>query len=208
MANWLATLFDHGEAIVSGPPIHQGSDDSAALSVLSRAFETLKLDVAGPPLTFDPAIAISAARYVAATCWNLFGPNPTDIPLDLPKLGEPRTPAAHLSGDTTLRYLPSVYRRAALRAENDPLGSAVAAVLRQWPLSGVLANLPGAPNGDVRFAGHAGLQLLYAERLIEHENAAWMPASGGALERLELVYSQRGKPLPIAAPVNLESPDE
>ena len=77
----------------------------------------------------------------------------------------------------------AIYRRyiggAALRAENDPLGSAVAAVLRQWPLSGVLANLPGAPNGDVRFAGHAGLQLLYAERLIEHENAAWMPASGG-----------------------------
>jgi hypothetical protein len=208
IAEWLVTLLENGEAVISGPPVQNAKEESAALTVLARAFDNLNLDLAGPALTFDSVAALSAAHYVAAACWSLFVQNPAAAPLDLQSLGEPRTSDAHLSADVTLRYLPTVHRRAMTRAQNDPLAIALAAVLRQWPLSGILANLPDGPIGDLSFAGHAGLQLLYAERFVEHENQAWLPPLGAAMECVELVYQERGRPLPTIAAVALESPDE
>src|SRR5581483_5630300 len=104
--------------------------------------------------------------------------------------------AAHLSADLTLRLLPAIHRRARVRDVDDPLAVEVAELLRRWPLSGVLADLDGPPAGDVTFFGHPGLQLLYAERLVEHEKPAWLPAAGPARERVELIYRERGRPLP------------
>lgn len=208
LADWLIRLLDHGEVVLSGPPVGDFGSDAAAIGVLSRAFESWKLEVAGPPIGFDSAASVSAAHYLAAACWSLVGQEPESDQIKLPSLGEPGTPSAHLSADITLRYLPTVYRRAAVRAHEDPLAAELAIIMRRWPLSGVLADLTEAPIGDLNFGGHHGLQLLYAERLIEHESVAWVPSVGATLERVELVYSERAMPLPKPAPPALESKDE
>jgi hypothetical protein len=208
LADFLQRVFDDGEAVLSGPVSRDA--DAAARSVLASAFAHHALDVAGPPIAFDPPAAVAAARLLAAACWQLVAPD-DDAPA-LPPPGEPEgsplagRPAAHLSADVTLRFLPVVHRRARLRACDDPLAAAVADLLRRWPLSGVLADLPGSPAGDPDFGGHPGLQLLYAERLLAHEKPLWLPKSAPARERVELVYRGRGRPVP--RPVTVESPDE
>jgi hypothetical protein len=182
--------------------------------VLARAFADHALDVAGPPVPFDPAAALAAAHFLAAACWHLIAPADADAAPELPPLGEPAgyplagRPAAHLSADVTLRFLPAVHRRAALRSADDALAAALAVVLCRWPLSGVLADLPGRPAGELDFGGHPGLQLLYAERLVGRERSAWVPAAGPARERVELVCRERGRPVPSPAATVVESPDE
>ena len=69
-------------------------------------------------------------------------------------------------------------------------------MLARWPLSGVLADLPGPPTAALDFGGHPGLQLLYAERLVGRERPAWVPPGGPARERAELVFRGRGRSLP------------
>jgi hypothetical protein len=208
-ADWLDRVLTHGESVLSGPPGR--ATDEAARSVLARAYADHALDVAGPPISFDPPTAVAAAQVLAAACWHLVGPTAGDV--DLPPLGQPRSPAAHLSADLTLRFLPTVYRRAAMRSADDRLAASVGDLLRRWPLSGVLADLPGPPAGDLDFGGHPGLQLLYGERLAAHERPAWVPPGGPARERVELVYRGRGRPLPAGrspSPARnaVESPDE
>jgi hypothetical protein len=191
---WLDRLLADGEAVLDGPPACGRAEESAALTVLRRAYAAHALDVAGPPVPFDPAAALAAAEEVAWACWRLVGGDPgRGRPL-----GEPATPAAHLCADLTLRLLPTVHRRARLRAEDDPLALELAALLRRWPLSGVLADLTGPPAGPLDFGGHPGLQLLFAERLVGHEKSGWLPPAGPARERVELVYRERGRPLPVA----------
>jgi hypothetical protein len=198
--DWLRRLLTHGEAVLDGPP--QFTD--AAGPVLATAFADHVLDVAGPPIPFDANAALAAARLLADACWRLVAPD--DGPVRLPPLGEPRTPAAHLSADVTLRFLPAVYRRAAVRSPDDLLAAALAEVLRRWPLSGVLADLKAPPAGDLTFGGHPGLQLLYAERLLGRELPAWVPTAGLARERAELVFA--GRPLPTGRLRNPARHDE
>ena len=78
-------------------------------------------------VAFDPASALAAASYVADACWLLLRQN--ESVTGLPPLGEPGSPSAHLSGDLTLRFLPAVYRRAALRSAGDSLAAEFAEVL-------------------------------------------------------------------------------
>ena len=49
-----------------------------------------------------------------------------------------------------------------------------------------------APLVPPDFAGHAGLRLLYAERLAQHEKPAWFPVGPG-MESVELVWQQLGR---------------
>jgi hypothetical protein len=191
---WLDRLLADGAAVMDGPPECPAAAADAARTVLRRAYAAHALGVAGPPLPFDADIALSAAEQVAQACWRLVAGGPGRAR----PLGEPTTPAAHLSADLTLRLLPAVHRRARLRAEDDPLATELAGLLRRWPLSGVLADLTEPPAGGLDFGGHAGLQLLYAERLVGHEKPGWLPAAGPARERVELVYRERGRPLPVA----------
>jgi hypothetical protein len=95
-----------------------------------------------------------------------------------------------------LRFLPNVERRAGTRTDRTKLAESLQAILRQWPLSGVLGAVPGPPTGDTAFAGHSGLQLLYAERLIRNGRPEWLPDDTAALSWCERIYHERGKPLP------------
>jgi hypothetical protein len=109
-----------------------------------------------------------------------------EIDKQLKMPGSPQTPAQHLSADLLLRFLAQVHRRARARDPVDPLPALLEKVLRQWPLSGVLADIDEGPMAPLDFGGHAGLMLLYAERLASREKPAWFP-TGKLLEYLELV---------------------
>jgi hypothetical protein len=195
LAVWLTRVLARGESEQEAPPTLTPEERAGVLAVLRTAFDGHALDVAGPPVAFEPVIALDAATLLARACWLLVGADEKE-PTELAVRAEPASPSAHLSADVTLRFLPAVFRRAKVRSDTEPLAAAVETLLRAWPLSGVLADLDGEPTTPPEFGGHPGLQLLYAERLVTTGRPGWVPAGGAAREWVERVYSERDKPLP------------
>jgi hypothetical protein len=198
--DWLDRTLSLGESILDAPPALLPSQHANVDESLRAAFATHALDVAGPPLDFDAATARDAAVALSRACWFLVRP-PEDTSSVALTLAAKPSPAAHLSADVTLRLLPAVYRRARLREPRGDLARQIETLLREWPLSGVLADLDGAPTTAPEFGGHAGLQLLFAERFAATGGrAGWVPVSAPARDRAERVYHGLGKPLPAAPP--------
>ena len=168
--------------------------DGDSRLLFRRYFRDHALAVAGSLLPFSEEIAIRAAWLLERSAWYLVGQvgTPDELERDLAFSRMPREPADHLSADLFLQYLPVVYQRARLHDDNDRLAALLATILRRWPLSGVLAALPEGPIGTLDFGGHAGLLLLYAERLAENFKEAWIPRGAGAAH-LELVWREMGK---------------
>lgn len=190
--DWLARVLADGESVQEVPPALPAAERAAVTADLRAAFDRHALDVAGPPVAFDPGAAVGAVVVLARACWQLVGGDPE--PLDVG--AKPATASAHLSADVTLRFLPVVYRRARARSAESELAVALDRLLRAWPLSGVLADLDGAPTTPPDFDGHPGLQLLYAERLVVTPRAGWVPHAGPARARAERVFAECGRPLP------------
>jgi hypothetical protein len=179
-AEFLQRLFQDGDVVFPERP-HPADEHPQARAVLEQAYATYQLDVAGPPLPFDAATALAAAELTCWACWFLFDRNQPENAVEerVRMPGVPCLPAQHLSADLVLRYLPQVYRRARARAPDDRLTALLAAILRQWPLSGVLSDVTDPPLTPPEFGGHPGLMLLYAERLARHEKSAWKPQGEG-----------------------------
>jgi hypothetical protein len=201
-AEFLSRLFQEGEIVFPGRPQPLAAPSSTApvppeaLQVLERAFTAYRLDVAGQRVEFDAGLAAAAAEVLRQASWALVCRQ--DRVEDLQRLLKmphpPATAAHHLSADLLLRYLPQVHRRARAIAPSDPLVGLLERVLRQWPLSGVLAGLSEGPESPPDLAGHEGLMLLYAERLAQTRGAtrAWWP-TGRALEYVDLVAGGTGR---------------
>jgi hypothetical protein len=192
LVEFLRRLLDDGEVIFTERP-RPGSDEEAR-AYLERAYVDYRLEIAGPLLAFDAKTAVAASQLVWHACWFLVNhdePN-TELEKHLTLPAPPTTAAQHLSADLVLRYLPHVYRRAHALAPDDLLSALLAKVLRQWPLTGVLADVREEPLTPLDFGGHPGLMLLYAERLAQHEKTAWFP-TGAALEYVEWVFQEQGK---------------
>lgn len=118
--------------------------------------------------------------WLSEACWVLVS---EDTAAKLPTLTLPTQSATdHFSADLILRFLPSVYRRALARADRTALADDIETVLRRWPFSGMLADLEAEPSGETTFDGHAGLQLLYAKRLVKSARPGWLPKNGRARE--------------------------
>lgn len=190
--DWLARVLADGESVQEAPPELASAQRPAVTADLRAAFGRHALDVAGPPLAFDPVAAVGAAVVLARACWQLVGGDPG--PLDVG--AQPATASAHLSADLTLRFLAVVHRRARARSVEGELAVGLDRLLRAWPLSGVLADLDGEPTTPPDFDDHPGLQLLYAERLVATGRVGWVPKDGPARARAERVFAERGRPLP------------
>lgn len=160
-----------------------------AAGVLERAYADFALDVAGPPIAFDAAVAREACEVVVQASWALVCHEDRLETLErrLTMRHPPTRPSHHLSADLVFRYLAQVHRRARAINPDDPFAAMLAKLLREWPLSGVLAGLEGGPASPTDFGGHEGLMLLYAERWARHELPAWRP-TGRALEYAEMVH--------------------
>jgi len=196
LAPFLEHLLATGEAKFTEPP--EPEDASEVQTVLRRTFAEYRLEVAGPPIEFDPEAAVTAALFTALACWFAVSRDepPEVVETALEPLDVPKTATAHLSIDLTLRYAATVYRRSHAQNPEDVLATRLAETLRRCPLSGVLSDVADDPTGDLTFASHRGLELLYAERLAEHFRRSWLPSEGDTREVGEWVFQQQGKKLP------------
>jgi MoxR-vWA-beta-propeller ternary system domain bpX4 len=192
--DWLDCVLTVGESVQDTSPRLSASERPAVEIRLRAAFELHALDVAGPPVAFDPEAAVGAAVALARACWLLVSADDDERPAVALDIRE-RSASAHLSADVTLRFLPAVYRRARLRDAGGALTTALDRLLRAWPLSGVLADLDGEPTAAPDF-GHPGLNMLFAERLAVTRRAGWVPLDGTAREWAERVFAGRGLTLP------------
>ncbi|HWE40629.1 MAG TPA: hypothetical protein VG406_29050 [Isosphaeraceae bacterium] len=188
LADFLERLLGEGRVVFRARPEPRPEDAGRAASVLGRAFEAVRLDLAGPPIPFDPAAAVAAGELLRRACWALVSHEERveDLARALTMPMAPETPSRHLSADLALRYLPHVHRRARAIDPGDPLRGLLEDVFRRWPLSGVLAEVVDRPLTPPDTLGHPGLWLLFAERLAAHDRPNWRPA-GRAAEFAELV---------------------
>jgi hypothetical protein len=186
-AEFLNDLLLEGEISLRGAPSPSQSDREEARIVLEKAYATYRLHVAGPLLEFAQATALAAGELIWWAAWYLASHEqpPSELQSKLKMPGAPRDPGQHLSADLLLRYLPQIYQRALALDPADELCKALSDLLRQWPLSGVLADLDEPPVTAIDF-GHHGLQLLYSERLQRNQRANWQP-QGNAQQYVELV---------------------
>jgi hypothetical protein len=180
LSAWLERIFSEGVSMLDAAPGRAG-----AAEVLRRAFARHAEDVAGPAIPLHLPTAQAAAEYLAAACWAL-GEGGIRPACELP--GEPNSPSEHLSADLCLRLLPGLLRR----QPGSELAEHIAATLARWPLSGVLAELPGPP-AKLEFA-HPGLEMLYAERLSVGASAGWVPVGGRLRECIDRVADALGRP--------------
>lgn len=201
----MSTLADFLHDVLFDGRIHlrtqpADGDDPEAPEVLRHAYDLYSLSIAGPRLPLDEKVALSAARLLQWSAWYFLNPEvPIAAPdkiLCMPMV--PTTPEEHVSADLTLRFVPTLYRRAKAVMQNDVLPIALERVLREWPLSGVLADIVEPPLTSVDFGAHAGVNFLYAERLAEHERAGWYPLGVG-MEYVELVWTQLGRDVSVLA---------
>jgi len=187
LAAFLLPLFSQGRAFVLPDPTPRQASPRA-IALLHEAFSTFCLDLAGAPLTFDPVVAASAAEVVRQSCAALVdrSKRPEDLAEALRMPHPPRTSSEHLSADLTFRYLSQIHHRARSVDPIDPLVPMLVWLLREWPLSGALADLdePLAISPD--FNGHRGLMILFAERLVARCRKSSYP-DGVAGEYVELV---------------------
>ena len=99
------------------------------------------LDVAGPLIDLDPAAALAAAPVhgmgMLVRCFPRRAAG-TSVSHSCRPCRMPKTPAAHLSIDLTLRYAVTVYRRAHAQNADDVLVTRLAEAFRRCPLTGVL----------------------------------------------------------------------
>jgi hypothetical protein len=189
---FLEMLFRQGKVVFRRPPEPVRTMSAKAIELTTRAHEAYRLDVPGPAIPLDVAIACEAGEIVRQACWALvnFDDRAEDLAGRLRMSRPPAGPSDHLSADLLLRYLPRIYRRARATNPSDPIVGLLAAVFRQWPLSGVLAGLDEGPLAPPDLGGHPGLMLFYAERYAEHGRPSWRP-EGQAGEYLEVVLDER-----------------
>lgn len=161
---------------------------------LRSALETAVLQLPGPRLDASLPVLVAAVQVVYRMARRFLHPElappADDLTLRMPH--GPQGAADHLAGDVALRFLPGLYHRIMSRDPEDEVAKTIQLVLRQWPLSGVLADITEPPTTPVDFGGHPGLGFLYAQRLAVRERPAWLPV-GTALACLDVVYQSLGK---------------
>lgn len=194
LAEFLQPLLREGRVLLRAQPPDPAERPADAMTVLQGAYADCCLALAGPPLDFDADTALTAAKVVRQACWFLAHHDQPEEALHqaLAMPHAPRTAAAHLAADLTLRFVPQIHRRARALDPADRLTELLAVLLRQWPLSGVLSAVEAEPLTPPEFEDHAGLRLLYAERWAAHAKPAWLPRGRG-FEYLELVWAELGK---------------
>jgi hypothetical protein len=191
--DFLTRLLYEGRIVFRERPAAASfKEKERAAELLERAYAGYRLDVAGPPIPFVGEIACAAGELVRQASWALVnhGDRIEDLGRRVVMPRGPKRPADHLSADLVLRFLPQVVRRARAIDPSDPLVEILTGVLRQWPLTGVLAELDEGPSPRLDLGDHPGLLLLYAERWARHERPAWRP-EGRPWEYVELVLRDR-----------------
>ena len=147
LEEFLSRLLHQGRVVFRERPSPEAFAPGRVGELLAEAFASYRLEVAGPLIDFDARVAFEALRLVREACWALVSHEERVEGLGrrLAMSHPPTRASQHLSADLVFRYLPQVHRRARAFDPADPLVALSADVLRQWPLSGVLADLEDGP---------------------------------------------------------------
>jgi hypothetical protein len=190
---FLRVLLSEGRAVVRPMADSSGDGKARTLELLERAYQGYRLQVAPPEIAFAGEVALAAGELVRQAAWFLVShAQPVEeLERRLVMPGPPRSAAEHLSADLVLRFLPAIHRRAHALDPADRLPHLLAGILRQWPLTGALADVAEGPLTSLEEVGHPGLLLLYAERLAQNDKPAWVPGGRG-LEYVELARADLG----------------
>lgn len=178
--NWLAELLPpllyEGRLVFRQCP-RTDATSHEAIRLLEAAFNAYRLDLAGRAIEFDAGTAVEAGSVLIRASWALVNHDTpsAEIVRWVAMSHPPTTPAHHLTADLLFRFLPQIRHRALATRTSDPLAVQIEALLRRWPLSGVLANLELGPDKPPELCGHPGLMRLYAERWARHQNPNWRP---------------------------------
>lgn len=182
LVRFLQTLHLHGRADVTanGSDIAKAIDaatqseeaQSAATRLLQSWHREASLDVPGEPLAFHAAAALWGARLLfRAACLvtyrDLEGKDIARWIRDDP-MPDATMPAAHHSADLCLRHWADLYRMARARSEDDPLVSAMAALIKTAPLAAPGMHL--TVSAEHSLFRHPGLTQLFAERALERSD--------------------------------------
>jgi len=191
---FLDALLQEGRLLVGQESAWEPS--AADVAALKAALLVQSVQLAGPPLAGCLDTTRAALQVLYRLAWRFLNSEPTPVGDDhfLRMPAAPRTPAQHLGADLAFRFLPGLLQRALHRNAMDELAEVMKRLLRQWPLSGVLADLVEPPDVDIDF-GHIGLGFLYAERLAARDRPGWQP-KGESLACAELVWHALGKAWP------------
>jgi hypothetical protein len=190
LETFLRQLDARGRVVFGSPPPapEGGRGWAEAAPILARRFEDDALDLAGGAPPFVPRVACWGAEIVRQACWLVACRDepPESVARRLPDGPRPQGPGCHASADLMLRHLPTILRRAERIDGEDPLARRLAAILAEWPLSGILAGLDEPPARPCDF-GHEGLAQRYAERWSRAPKAAWLPPEGAARAWIDLI---------------------
>jgi MoxR-vWA-beta-propeller ternary system domain bpX4 len=190
--DFIRSMLFEGRLRVGAQPRMVLTDED--LRILQKALKIQSLHLPGPRLEGSLPTLILAVGVVYRMAWRFLNAEPI-LPVDDPSLRmpeKPRSATEHMATDVAFRFLPGLYHRAINRDPEDPLIEAMKTMLRQWPLSGVLADIAEPPESPLDFEGHLGLGFLYAQRLAARERSGWLP-DGHAGQCVEVVYNFLGK---------------
>lgn len=154
--------------------LHQAdtNEDSIVMEFLQEEFEREQLEYPASPPAFDAAAALWGARtcYFAAQLLLFRKHAPEEISSLLPPYEGGITPAAMLSADLCLRFVPAIVHKAAAIDPNDPLVPLLVKHLETWHYSGLLLKQPPVNPDLETVTADACLQQLYVNRIIETRN--------------------------------------
>lgn len=185
-------LFFEGRLSVEAGPTLEVTAES--VDALRSVLAAQHLHLPGPPLEPCLPILVEAVQVLYRLAWEiLHGPSPdADADPSLRMQRGPCGPRDHVAADVAFRFLPRLHQQAHARGADAPLTRRLAELLREWPLSGVLADIPEPPLTPPEF-GHVGVAFLYSERLAERTRPAWIP-SGPERDLTAIVWRTLGKP--------------
>jgi MoxR-vWA-beta-propeller ternary system domain bpX4 len=72
---WLSRVLTYGESVLAASPRLLPEERTSVVEALRSAFEQHALDVAGPPIAFDPEAAVLSAVVLARACWRFVEAN-------------------------------------------------------------------------------------------------------------------------------------
>ena len=166
-------LRQREEVLLFGHRLEVSETESReVLDFLVVEYRTEALNWPGACPLFDEAAALWAAKtvYLAAQLMLYRKDEARDLPVLLPDYAGPVTPAAALSADLTLRFLPEILRHLHLIAPDDPLIPLLAAFAPRWPYSFLLQTEIQELADMQWLMDDSCLRQLFADRVIATQN--------------------------------------
>lgn len=178
MRQFLVDLTEHGRVRVPTlreRPLAQSREVEPGVRERLRSLDDIdRADAPGDSPPLDETAAVWAARVLFRSCQLLVDREVViDAALRDEVLADPpdrERPAAIVSVDLTLRYLPDLFALAAGLAADDPLLGLLRELAVAWPLSSVGVALADPPPLAACVLRDPGVRIRYVDRILRRQD--------------------------------------